>query len=348
MTGMTLRNPLVGIFAPLLAANVLLWAGAWLLFGDRPVLLGACALAWTLGLRHAVDADHIAAIDGATRRLMHRGHGSRDRGCDAGQGGAEDAAAQPMLTGLYFSLGHSTVVWLASLGVALAAGAASPWLGGVGKLGEIVGPGTSIVFLFAIALANLAVLAGLLRAARRGSRGSDSAAELDERLVPGGPIARLAQPLFRLVTRSRHMFAIGVLFGLGFDTATEIMVLGISASAATQGTAIWSILMFPALFTAAMALVDTADSAMMARAYGWAFDQPQRKLTYNIAVTAASVLLALLIGLAQLASMLPLGGEGLVDGVLERGGYVAIAGFFAIWLAARLLPRFARHRAPSA
>ncbi len=319
---MSPRGPWLGVIAPLVALNVAIWAIALVLFRDSALLLGACGLAWMLGLRHAVDADHIAAIDGATRRLMAEGSHEADK------------TSGPMLTGLYFSLGHSTVVWLASLGVALAAGGFSTMLGGVEQIGSVVGPGTSIVFLFAIALANLGVLAGLLHTAlKRRKRSGSHFEELNDRLVPGGPLARLVRPLFRLVTRSRHMFAIGVLFGLGFDTATAIMALGISASAAMQGMTIWSILLFPALFTAAMALVDTLDSILMTRAYGFTLEDPDRKLTYNIAITAVAVFLALVIGLAQMLAVMPSnGGMQAVTGVLEHGGYTALALFGMIWL----------------
>ncbi|WP_338466735.1 HoxN/HupN/NixA family nickel/cobalt transporter [Novosphingobium sp. ZN18A2] len=317
---MRFRGDVARLLASLALANVVVWALALVLFREQPVLLGAASLAWILGLRHAVDADHIAAIDGATRKLVH---------------GTAHAPARPMLTGLFFSLGHSTVVWLAAIGAALVASAASPGFARVREIGSVVGPGVSVLFLFAIAIANLFVLASLVRAFRRGRHGESAGDELDERLVPGGPLARLFRPLFRLVTRSRHMFLVGVLFGLGFDTATEIMVLGISASAATHGAAIWSILIFPALFTAAMSLVDTLDSALMARAYGWAFVQPRRKLTYNIAVTFASVVVALAVGTVQVMAMVSAGEGGFAGWLRQWGGYAAIALFAALWLAAR-------------
>lgn len=319
---MTRRGEVVRLLLPLIAANLAVWALALTMFRAQPLLMGAAGLAWVLGLRHALDADHIAAIDGATRKLMH--------------GGAEGGRHQPMLTGLYFSLGHSTIVWIASIGVALVAGAASPGLTRAGALGAVIGPGVSTLFLFAIAIANLFVLASLVRAFRLEPALAPQDAQLDERLVPGGPLARLFRPLFRLVTRSRHMFLIGMLFGLGFDTATEIMVLGISASAAAHGAAIWTILLFPALFTAAMALVDTLDSALMTRAYGWAFVQPRRKLTYNIAVTFVSVVLALAIGTVQVLGMMSAGEGGLSGWLREWGGFVAIGLFASVWLVAYL------------
>lgn len=317
---MSQRGDVLKLLAPLGFANIAVWAVALALFGDQPVLLGASSLAWILGLRHAIDADHIAAIDGATRRLMHE---------------ERHGPARPMLTGLFFSLGHSTVVWLGAIGAALIASAATPGLARVREIGGVIGPSVSVLFLFAIAIANLFVLFSLVSALRRGRADEETDGELDDRLVPGGPLARLFRPLFRLVTRSRHMFLVGVLFGLGFDTATEIMVLGISASAATHGAAIWSILVFPALFTAAMSFVDTLDSALMARAYGWAFIQPRRKLTYNIAVTFASVVVALAVGTVQVMAMLAAGDGGVAGWLREWGGYAAIALFALVWLVAR-------------
>jgi high-affinity nickel-transport protein len=288
------RSELVRLFGPLILANAAIWALALMLFGTNPVLLGAASLAYLLGIRHAVDPDHIAAIDITTRKLMHHGPAARRR---------------PALTGLYFSLGHSTVVWIASIGIALAAATAAPGVERLRELGGLLGTAVSVFFLFAIAITNLVVLKSLFVAIRR-QRTSGSlaeAAQFEARFSPGGPLARLARPLFRLVTRSRHMFLIGVLFGLGFDTATEIAVLGISAAAASHGMPIWTILVFPALFTSGMSLVDTLDSAFMTRAYGWALVEPQRKLFYNFTITFASVLIAVGVGVAQLAALLPLG-----------------------------------------
>ena len=293
MTGA--RSELVRLFAPLIVANLAIWAAALALFGTSPALLGAASLAYLLGLRHAVDPDHVAAIDITTRKLMHHAPSAAGR--------------RPALTGLFFSLGHSTVVWIASIGIALAATTTAPGFERLREVGGIFGTLVSAFFLFVIALTNLIVLRSLALAIRRQHLPAEltEGAEFDARFSPGGPLARCARPLFRLVTRSRHMFLIGVLFGLGFDTATEIAVLGISAAAASHGMPVWTILVFPALFTAAMSHVDTLDSVFMARAYGWALVKPRRRLYYNFTVTFASVLIAIGVGIAQIVTALPLG-----------------------------------------
>ena len=316
------RSEFVRLFGPLAVANLAVWALALVLFADNAMLLGAAILAYLLGIRHAVDPDHIAAIDITARKLMHRGPAAR---------------RQPELTGLYFSLGHSSVVWIASVGIALAAVSAAPGLERLREVGGLVGIAVSALFLFAITLTNLAVLVSLARAIRdqRRSGGLGRDTEIDVQFSPGGPIARLARPLFRLVTRSRHMFLIGILFGLGFDTATEIAVLGISAAAASHGMAIWTILVFPALFTSGMSLIDTLDSTFMTRAYGWALIEPQRKLYYNFAITFASVLIAIGVGISEIFALVP-DRQHLLS--LPQWGGLSIVGLFAaLWLSRRWL-----------
>jgi high-affinity nickel-transport protein len=277
-----LARPIVPLFAGLLLANVAAWGWAWTAFADRPVLLGTALLAWVFGLRHAVDADHIAAIDNVVRRQMQAG-------------------ARPMSVGLWFSLGHATVVVLASLGLVLTASAVQDRLAYAQALGGVVGTSISALFLLAVALANLLILRGTWRSFRRAQQGlpvGDDHALSDG--PPGGPpgglLARLLGPLLRAVTHPWQMYPVGFLFGLGFDTATEIGLLGIAASQAAQGLSPWQTMVFPALFTAGMALVDTTDSVLMVGAYGWAFVDPLRKLWYNLTITAASVIVALLIG----------------------------------------------------
>jgi high-affinity nickel-transport protein len=270
----TLARPIVPLFAGLLLANVAAWGWAWTAFADRPVLLGTALLAWVFGLRHAVDADHIAAIDNVVRRQMQAG-------------------GRPMSIGLWFSLGHATVVVLASLALALTASALQGRLAYAQTLGGVVGTAISALFLLAVALANLLILRGTWRSFRRAHQGLPV---VDEQVLAGGILARLLGPLLRAVTRPWQMYPVGFLFGLGFDTATEIGLLGIAASQAAQGLSPWQTMVFPALFTAGMALVDTTDSALMVGAYGWAFVDPLRKLWYNLTITAASVIVALLIG----------------------------------------------------
>jgi nickel/cobalt transporter (NiCoT) family protein len=313
---------LLALFAGLGAANIAAWIWAIAAFHGYPILLGTAFLAYSFGLRHAVDADHIAAIDNVTRKLMQN---ARNSDC----------------SGLYFSLGHSTVVILASLGIAFGAGALSSHFPEIKTVGGVVGTTVSALFLFAIAVANIFILAGVYRAFQRvKSRGEFSDADLD-RLSGSGPLTRVLRPLFALIRSAWQMYPLGFLFGLGFDTATEIGVLGISATEAAKGLSIWPLLIFPALFTASMALVDTLDSVLMARAYGWAFVKPARKLYYNLTLTAASVLVALLVGsvevLGMIADAMSLKGSfwGFVvqlNNQFGMIGYLVIGLFAASWV----------------
>jgi nickel/cobalt transporter (NiCoT) family protein len=265
------------IYALLTLINLVAWAWAMLIFRDQPVLLGTALLAYGFGLRHAVDADHLAAIDNATRKLMQEGK-------------------RPVAVGLFFALGHSSVVILAAAGVAATAALAGP-LDRLHAVGSVVGIGVSAFFLFAIAAANLLILRGVWRAFRQvHNGGSYFERDVDLLLNGRGLLARVFRPLFRLVGASWHMYPIGFLFGLGFDTATEVALLAISAAAAAKGVSVWTIMVFPALFAAGMSLIDTTDGILMLRAYDWAFVNPVRKLYYNLTITFASVMVALLIG----------------------------------------------------
>jgi nickel/cobalt transporter (NiCoT) family protein len=320
------RTQLLGLYGGLLTFNVLSCLAAVAIFKGHPLLLGMAGLAYTLGLRHAVDADHIAAIDNATRKLMQEGK-------------------RPIAVGLFFSLGHSTVVVLGSMALALAAGRIGRQLDWFRVVGSTLGVAVSVVFLFAIALVNLLTLRSTLRAFRSASRGSPHTDdELHKLLAPSGLLVRLLRPLFRLITRSWHLYPIGLLFGLGFDTATEIGVLSISATQSARGLPLASTLLFPLLFTAGMSLIDTLDSTLMVGAYGWAFVNPARKLYYNIAITSISVFIAVLVGTVEALGLLAehwnLSGPlwHLVGG-LNRNfgalGYLIIAVFLAGWLISR-------------
>ena len=273
-----LRTRIAGLSVLLLAANLAAWAWALLAFRDHPVLLGTALLAYGFGLRHAVDADHIAAIDNATRKLMQDGQ-------------------RPVAVGFFFSLGHSTIVVFASIAIAATATAFKDQFEAFKGIGGVIGTLVSVLFLLAIAAMNIVILANVYRTFRRVKAGAAYAEEdLDMLLAGRGLLARLFRPLFGLIRRSWHMYPLGFLFGLGFDTATEVGLLGISAAQASQGLSIWSILVFPALFTAGMSLVDTADSILMLGAYGWAFVKPIRKLYYNMTITFVSVVVAMLVG----------------------------------------------------
>jgi len=267
-----------GLMLGLAAANVVLWGVALVVFHGYPVLLGTAFLAYSFGLRHAVDADHIAAIDNVTRKLMQE-------------------QKRPLGVGLFFSLGHSTIVFGLSAAVAVTAIAIKNRFGVLESFGSLVGTLISAGFLLVLALLNLLILLSIIGTFRRVRAGGVYCDEdLNILLARRGVFGRLFRRLFALVTRSWHMYPVGVLFGLGFDTATEVGLLGISAAEASHGLPVWSIMVFPALFTAGMALIDTADSLLMLGAYGWAFARPLRKLFYNITITAVSVLVALVIG----------------------------------------------------
>ena len=272
------RPKIVAIYAFLLTANALVWTWAVIALAGRPTLLGTAVLAYVLGLRHAVDADHIAAIDNVVRKLMQEGK-------------------RPVSVGLFFSLGHSLSIALAVAAIAATAFALQGRFEHYKTIGSLIGTGASAFFLLAIALINLVILRGVWRSFRRARRGEPVAEhEIDHLLAGRGLLARIFRPLFRMVSRSWHMFPIGFLFGLGFDTATEITLFTVAASQASGGMTFATVMIFPALFTAGMTLVDTSDSVLMVGAYGWAFLNPIRKIWYNLTITAISVLVALLIG----------------------------------------------------
>jgi nickel/cobalt transporter (NiCoT) family protein len=318
-----LRSRLFGIYALLALFNLLVWVWALASFWRFPVPLGTALLAYSLGLRHAVDADHIAAIDNVTRKLMQQGE-------------------RPVSVGLYFSLGHSTVVVLASIFVALAAATFKTQLESMHAIGGVIGTLVSAAFLLAIAAVNLTIFFGVLRAFRHVRGGGAYVEEdMDLLLAKGGFLARIFRPLFAMVTRSWHMYPLGFLFGLGFDTATEIGLIGISAAEASKGLPIWSILVFPALFTAGMTLIDTTDSVLMVGAYGWAFLKPIRKLYYNMTITAVSIIVALVVGgietLGLIGSQLSLSGRfwqtiGSLNDNFGTLGYLIIGIFVVSWV----------------
>jgi nickel/cobalt transporter (NiCoT) family protein len=326
-----LRQAISAIYALLILANLAVWAWAMLVFRDQPVLLGTALLAYGFGLRHAVDADHIAAIDNATRKLMQQGK-------------------RPVGVGLFFAMGHSTVVILAAAGVAATATALAGSFDRFEAVGGVIGTGVSALFLFAIAAVNVIILRGVWRTFRHVRKGGRYVEEdFDLLLNSRGLLARLFRPLFRLISQSWHMYPLGLLFGLGFDTATEVALLGISATAAAKGMSIWSIMLFPALFAAGMSLIDTTDGILMLGAYNWAFIKPIRKLYYNLTITVASVVVAVLIGgietLGLMGDQFALKGA-FWDGVSALNGNftalgVAIIGLFiAAWVGSVIVYRY--------
>jgi high-affinity nickel-transport protein len=274
----SLKHRVATLFVMLGVLNVGAWCAAAAVFHSHPLLLGTALVAYTFGLRHAVDADHISAIDNVTRKLLQQGR-------------------RPAAVGFFFSLGHSTIVLALSVAVGIAAAVVKARLPALESAGGVVGTSISAVFLLAIAVVNTLVLVGIVdafRSVRRGQPFSDQT--LDQCVTQRGLIGRFCRPLLKMVTRSWHMYLVGLLFGLGFDTASEVALLGIAAVEGARGLPIDAVLIFPLLFAAGMSLVDTADGVLMLGAYGWAFAKPIRKLYYNMTITLVSVLVALLVG----------------------------------------------------
>ena len=331
-TGHT-RTRVIAIYALLLVFNAGAWMWALLAFHHYPVLLGSAFLAYSFGLRHAVDADHIAAIDNVTRKLMNEGK-------------------RPVAVGFLFSLGHSTVVVFGAIAIAGTALALQHRMDAARAIGGILGTLVSTVFLFVIATVNLIVLRSVYQTFQRVRRGEPYVEEdLDLLLNNRGLLARILRPVFGLIRKSWHMYPLGILFGLGFDTATEIGLLGLSAAEAARGISLGSVLVFPVLFAAGMSLVDTTDNVLMLGAYGWAFVKPIRKLYYNLTITTISVVVAFAVGgveaLGLLATQFNLTGLGWNQVVqLNQNfgllGYAIIALFAVCWVVSIAFYRWRR------
>ncbi len=328
-----MRAKIIFLYAVLAAGNLIAWAWAFLAFNGDAVLLGTAFLAYTFGLRHAVDADHIAAIDNVTRKLMQEGQ-------------------RPVGVGFYFSLGHASVVVLATAAVALTATALQARFQSFRVVGGLIGTSVSVLFLFGIAAVNIVVLAAVYRSFRKVRHGGAlEEDDLETLLNKRGFLARIFRPFFRFIGKSWHMFPLGFLFGLGFETATEIAVLGMAAEAA-KVQPLWLIMVYPALFAAGMALIDATDSVLMVGAYGWAFVKPVRKLYYNLVITFVSVVVAVVIGgieaLGLAADQFGLEGPfwnviDALNGNFGSLGYVIIAIFVASWLISIAVYRIKRY-----
>jgi nickel/cobalt transporter (NiCoT) family protein len=330
------RGRIIALYVGLITFNLAVWVWALIACRGRYLLLGTALAAYGFGLRHAVDADHIAAIDNVTRKLMQE----RQR---------------PLGAGLYFALGHSSVVILASVAVAFTTSSVGAHLREARELGATLGTVISFGFLWLIGTANVLSLPSTLAALRQARRGGGcDAPDLEAVLAQQGVLARWLQPVFRLVRRSRDMFPLGALFGLGFDTASEVLLLGISAAQVSHGMPIASTLLFPALFTAGMTLIDTSDGLLMTGAYGWAFINPVRKLRYNLIVTVLSVAVAFLVGGVEALGLIRdrLGVEGSLarhiaawNGHPEALGFGVIGLFLFCWLVSAGAHRWGAWRA---
>jgi high-affinity nickel-transport protein len=300
-------------------------------------------LAYTLGLRHAFDADHISAIDNCTRKVLGERQGT--------------GAPRPLGFGFFFSLGHSTVVVAIGAGIVVAEktvfGAVSDSGSGLERFGGLFGTVVSAAFLLLIGLLNLVVLAGIVRVFASMRRGEYDEAELERQLANRGFFYRFFGRWMKVITKEWQLYPVGVVFGLGFDTATEVALLATSARLASSQHIPWyAIICLPVLFTAGMTFMDTTDGLFMNLAYGWAFFNPIRKVYYNLAITGLSVAICFVIGAAEALSLLPQEIHGLSRttgfwGLMSRfnintAGFVIVGLFLAAWLAALLIWRYAR------
>jgi high-affinity nickel-transport protein len=323
-----IRTRIVRLYAFLIVFNLVAWGLALAASVSYPILLPTAFLAYTFGLRHAVDADHIAAIDNTTRKLMSDGQ-------------------RPVGVGLFFSLGHSTVVMALSVVIALSAGLISD-IPTFREIGELVGTSVSAAFLLLIGLINLVVLIDVYRMFRNVARGGAYSEEsLEEFLNSRGLLARLFRPMLRVIRKSWHMYPLGLLFGLGFDTASEVALLGLAAVSGANHVPIGYILVLPALFAAGMSLIDATDGVLMLGAYGWAYMKPIRKLYYNLNITLVSVLIAFAIGGVEVLSIIAnrfslSGGAWDLVANLDFGiiGFVIIGIFAVSWTTSTIVYRW--------
>jgi len=304
--------------------------------------IGVCILAYTLGLRHAFDADHISAIDNTTRKVISERQGT-------GQ-------PRPFGFGFFFSLGHSTVVVAIGTGIVVAEktvfSAVAHSGSGLERFGSLFGTVVSAAFLLLIALLNLVILAGIMRIFASMRRGEYDEAELERQLASRGLFSRFFSRWISIITREWQLYPVGVLFGLGFDTATEVALLATTAVLASQHIPWYAIICLPVLFTAGMTVMDTTDGLFMNLAYGWAFFNPVRKVYYNLAITGLSVAICLVIGGIEALGLLPREMRGLSQDHgfwdliahfnINTAGFVIVGLFIVTWLAALLVWRFGR------
>ena len=329
---MRTRTRIALLLSLLIAANALFWLLTWQASHTYALLLSTGLLAYGFGLRHAVDADHISAIDNTTRKLMQEGK-------------------KPIGVGFFFSLGHSTVVVLLCAALALSTAYVERHLPQWKSVGGVAGTIISGCFLYLIGIINLIVMIDLFKAFKRVAGGENyDDLDVDQYLANRGLIGRFFRPLFRMVSKSWHMYLIGFLFGLGFDTATEVGILAVSAHGGQVGMSFWTIMLLPALFTVGMCLVDTSDGILMLGAYGWAFIKPIRKLYYNLCITLLSVLVAFVVGTYELLQIVQAqfkltgGFWNLVARLnFDNLGFVIIGTFVAGWLVSMLVYKWKKY-----
>jgi high-affinity nickel-transport protein len=295
--------------------------------------IGVAGLAYSLGLRHAFDADHISAIDNTTRKLMNEGK-------------------RPLSIGFWFSLGHSTIVIAIGVGIVVAEkavyGAVSNNHSNLEQFGGVFGTIVSATFLYLIAVLNIVILAGIFRVFRSMRKGNYDEAELERQLENRGLMYRFFGKWMKAITREWQMYPVGVVFGMGFDTATEVALLATTALLATQHLPFYAILCLPILFTAGMSLMDTLDGIFMNFAYSWAFFNPVRKVYYNLAITGLSVSICFFIGTIEVLGLLPTEINGLNSGFwnwmaafdINKAGFVIVGMFVITWAVALAFWKF--------
>ncbi len=312
-------------YALLILINIAIWGLAFFVYRNYPISLSLCLLAYGFGLRHGIDADHVAAIDSVTRKLLEK---------NQNQG----------YIGFFFSLGHSTIVIILSALVAITAASIHGYFPSISKYGTMLGGFFSVFFLLVFATANLFILLDVVKKIKN----YDDQAAKPVEIKVGGFLSKILRPVLKIVTKSWHMYFVGFLFGLGFDTATEVAILGISAYTVTQHISIWAIMIFPALFTAGMCLVDTTSGLLILRACRWAYIDPARKLYYNLTVTLFSFLTAFIIAGYEIFSILSssLGlNQGMWTDISSIGNHFEWVGVFIVilfvstWLIAARLYR---------
>ena len=340
-----------GMLATILGINALGW-GIFALailphhfrYRGLGIGVGLAITAWTLGLRHAFDADHIAAIDNSTRKLMADGK-------------------RPLGSGFFFALGHSSVIMVVGVGITIAAKSVFRAVvtpsSGFETAGGVVGTALSASFLLVIAALNVLVLAGILRVFRDMRRGVYDEQELEAQLQSRGLMYRFFGRLIRSINHTWQLYFVGAAFGIGFDTATEVLLLAGTAAAATQGLPWYAVLTLPMLFSGGLMLCDSLDGLFMNVAYGWAFSRPVRKVFYNITITALSVAVAFLVGSIEIVGLLSSKlhlhgwfGDYMASFDLNKAGYIVAGLFVVVWAGALSIWRFgkveARWALPSA
>lgn len=329
------RRHLAWVYAVLAVLNLGGWAAALLFFHRQPAMLGIAVVVYGLGLRHAVDADHIAAIDNVTRKLMQE-------------------RQEPVSVGFWFAIGHSLVVILVTALVVLATSRLQVFAA-LQEAGGTISTCVSAAFLLAVAAMNFVILRTIVRALRRVRAGDPiDDGELDLLFAGTGPLSHLFRPLFSLISRPWQMAPLGFLFGLSFDTATEVTLFGLSATQASHGVSPMAALIFPVLFAAGMSLLDTTDGVLMVGAYRWAFVKPVRKLYYNMTITLMSIAVALFIGGVEIIALVVRrihleGVSAQIATALNENfnalGFAIIAAFALAWLLSYCL--FRRIEAPA-